>query len=127
MDVQKIPYVALSSLYGLRYYILFTFLGFLGYKAFCLALYTYRTRQRWYDIPHLPRHWLLGNLVDIGKKCNPRLGRHPDYGFEEMWNELGQPACFMVDLAPADVHSFLVTAEPGAAEACVQPSPEYKY
>ena len=127
MDVQRIPYFALSSLYSLRYYILVALLAFLSYKAFCLGLYTYRTRQRWDDIPHLPRHWLLGNLVDIGKKCNPRLGRHPDYGFEEMWNELGQPACFLVDLAPADVHSFLVTAEPGAAETCVQPSPEYKY
>ena len=63
----------------------------------------------------------------MGEKCNPGLGRHPDYGFEEVWNELGQPSCFMVDLLPADSHSFLVTAEPQIAEAIVQPSPEYKY
>ena len=99
MDEKNISHVAFSSLYSLRYYILLGSLGFLGYKIFSLAVYTYHTRQRWYDIPHLPRHWLLGNLVAIGKKCNPRLGRHPDYGFEEMWNELGQPGCFMVDLA----------------------------
>lgn len=127
MDLWSLLSAALSSLYGLRYYLVIAFLAFLCYKAFGLALYTYRTRQRYNDIPHLPRHWLMGNLVAIGKKCSPRLGRHPDYGFEEMWNELGQPSCFMVDLAPADVHSFLVTAEPQVAEVCVQPSPEYKY
>ena len=127
MEFANIPLAALSSLHELRYYILSILLLLLGYKIFALAQYTYRTRQRYDDIPHLPRHWLLGNLVAIGQKCNPRLGRHPDYGFEEMWNELGQPAAFLVDLAPVDVHSFVVTAEPQIAETCVQPSPEYKY
>lgn len=127
MESQNLLLAALSSIYGLRYYLLIIGVSYLGYKIFSIAIYTYKTRQRYDDIPHLPRHWLTGNLVEIGKKCNPQMGRHPDYGFEEMWNELGQPSCFMVDLAPVDVHSFLVTAEPQIAEAIVQPSADYKY
>ena len=117
----------LSSIYGLRYLVLAVLTGALAYKAFVLTVYTYRSRQRYHDIPSVARHWLFGNLKTIGEKCAPGRNRHPDFGFEEIWNELGQPSCFMVDLAPVDVHSFLIVCEPQIAEACVQPSAEYKY
>ena len=119
--------VLFSTIYGLRYVVLATFTCYLMYKVSVKAIYTYRFRQRYHDIPSLPRHWFWGNLKDIGEKCNPRINRHPDYGFEEMWNEMGQPSCFLVDLAPVENHSFLIVAEPHIAEAIVQPSSEYKY
>ncbi|KAK5174101.1 uncharacterized protein LTR77_001181 [Saxophila tyrrhenica] len=84
-------------------------------------------RQKYHDIPSLPRHWAFGNLKIIGEKCNPRAGRHPDYGFEEIWNDLDRPAAFMVDLAPVDKRSFLVVAEPSIAESATQPGDKFKY
>ena len=116
-----------SSIYGFRYLILVALICFLAYKICLRAVYTYRSRQRYHDVPSLPRHPIFGNLKSIGEKCAPGRNRHPDFGFEEMWNELGRPAAFMVDLAPVDVHSFLVVCDPQVAEACVQPSSEYKY
>lgn len=100
---------------------------YISYKFCSLVLYTYKTRSRYHDIPSYPRHWLFGNLKSIGEKCSPQSGRHADYGFEEMWNELGRPAAYMVDLAPIDAHSFLVIAEPQIEEPLVQPSNDYKY
>ena len=126
MGFQNTVLALLSSLYGLRYLVLAVLTGFILYKASVLATDTYRLRQRYHDIPSLPRHWLFGNLKAIGEKCNPRLGRHPDFGLEEMWSELGQPPCFMIDLAPID-SAFLIVAEPQIAEAVAQPSSEYKY
>jgi cytochrome P450 len=55
------------------------------------------------------------------------LKRHPDYGFEEIWRELGEPGCFLVDLAPVENRGFLVIAEPQYAEALLNSSKEFKY
>lgn len=98
-----------------------------AYRIIIKARDTYRSRQKWTDIPGHPRHWLFGNLKSIGEKCNPAANRHPDYGFEEMWIELGRPGAFMIDLAPVDFRNFLIVADPHVAEAIAQPSSEYKY
>lgn len=116
----------LRTINDFRYLIVALFAVFIGHRLSRLALHTYRVRQRYHDIPSLPRHWLFGNLKSVGEKCSPGRGRHPDYGFEEMWNELGRPSCFHVDLAPVDTHGFLVVAEPQVAETVVQISPEYR-
>ncbi|KAK3722168.1 hypothetical protein LTR37_002601 [Vermiconidia calcicola] len=100
---------------------------YIAYRITDAAIYTYRIRQKYHDIPSLPRHWFWGNLQAIGEKCNPALDRHPDYGFEEMWNQLDRPPAFLVDLAPIDRLSFLVVGEPHIAETVVQPSTEFKY
>ena len=116
-----------SYRYSFRFTVFFLFLCFIAYKIFRVIIFTYHTRQRYRDIPSLPRHWLLGNLKAVADKCSPQRGQHADYGFEEIWNELGQPPCFFVDIAPVEDHSFLVVAEPWVAEAITQPSAEYKY
>lgn len=100
---------------------------YVAYKVFDLVIGTIHVRERFQDIPSLPRHWAFGNLKSIGEKCNPRADRHPDYGFEEIWQELGKPAAFMVDLAPVDMRSFLVIAEPQIAEQVAQGSSDWKY
>ncbi|KAK4978282.1 hypothetical protein LTR42_002660 [Elasticomyces elasticus] len=78
-------------------------------------------------MPSLPRHPIWGNLVNAGERLKPSLNRHPDYGFEEIWRELGEPGCFMVDLAPVEDRGFLVIAEPQYIEVLVNPSEDYKY
>lgn len=113
--------------YSLRFTLLIAFLLFIAYKIFRLISFTRHQRQRYQDIPALPRHWALGNLKQVADKCGPQRGQHADYGFEEMWNELGRPPCFLVDIAPVEDHNFLLVAEPWVAEAVAQPSPEYKY
>lgn len=99
---------------------------------YCLSLlirriiHTYRVRHQFLDIPSLPRHPLWGNLVNVGEKLNPAINRHPDYGFEEVWNQLDRPPAFMMDLNPID-KAFFIIADPTVAEALVQPSPQFKY
>ncbi len=122
---ERIPDIDTSR--GIPYLVAALLIPFLAYKALFLFKSTYYTRGRYHDIPSPPRHWLLGNLKVVAQKCSPQLNRHPDYGFEEMWNDLGQPSCFHVDLAPVDNHGFLIVADPSVAEAIVQPSAEYKY
>ena len=117
----------LRNIYDFRSTLGIIFGIYLAYQTLRVILYTYRTRSRYHDIPSYPRHWIFGNLKSIGEKCNPRNGRHADYGFEEMWHELGEPAAFMVDLAPVDKHSFLVVTEPQIAEPLIQASNDYKY
>ena len=116
----------LSSIYDLRYLFVAALGLYVAYKIAALAVFTYRIRQKYHDIPCPERHWFWGTLKVIGEKCNPRSGRHPDYGFEEIWNEMGQPPGFLLDLAPVD-KSFLVVAEPHIAESVAQPSTEFKY
>lgn len=89
-------------------------------------IHTYRIRQRYRDIPSLPRHPIWGNLVNVGMKLDPAINRHPDFGLEEIWNELGHPPAFMFDLNPID-NVFLIIADPTVTEAFVQPSPQFKY
>ena len=90
------------------------------YNAYCI-------RTRFHDIPSLPRHLIWGNLVNAGERLKPSLKRHPDYGFEEIWRELGEPGCFLVDLAPIEDRGFLVIAEPQYVEALVNSTEEFKY
>lgn len=87
----------------------------------------HRLRTRYNDIPSLPRHPIWGNLVNAGERLNPSLKRHPDYGFEEIWQELGEPGCFLVDLAPIEDRGFLIVAEPQYVEAIVNPTGEFKH
>lgn len=117
----------LSSIYSFRIVFLAVCGIYITYKICQIVYGTYHVRQRFDDIPSLPRHWIFGNLKAMGEKCNPRSGRHADYGFEEIWHELDRPAAFMVDLAPVDVRSFLIVAEPQIAESATQPSNDFKY
>ncbi|KAI4217214.1 MAG: hypothetical protein LQ351_000523 [Letrouitia transgressa] len=87
----------------------------------------YRIRTRFHDIPALPRHPVWGNLINAGERLKPSLKRHPNYGFEEIWRELGEPGCFLVDLAPIEDRGFLIIAEPQYAEAVVNSTKEFKY
>jgi cytochrome P450 len=115
-----------SRLYDVRY----AFLSVLGlysyYRLIRWTLRAYGVRTRYRDIACLPRHPLWGNLVNAGEKLNPSRGIHPDYGFEEIWHELGEPSAYLVDLAPID-RGYLVVAEPQVAEVLVQPSEHFKY
>ncbi|KAF2738239.1 cytochrome P450, partial [Polyplosphaeria fusca] len=52
---------------------------------------------------------------------------HPDYGFVEIWEELGEPGCFLVDLAPVVDRGILIIAEPQYVEALVNPMEQFKY
>jgi hypothetical protein len=88
------------------------------------VLKTYNIRRRYNDIPQLPRHPLWGNLINCGEKLAG--SKHPDYGFEEMWESMGRPSCFLMDLAPVE-GAFLILAEPQIAEAIVYPSKQFKY
>ena len=87
----------------------------------------HHTRTRYHDIPSLPRHPIWGNLINAGERLNPSLQRHPDYGFEEIWHELGEPGCFLVDLAPVEDRGFLIITEPQYVEALVNSTEEFKY
>ncbi|KIX08003.1 uncharacterized protein Z518_02658 [Rhinocladiella mackenziei CBS 650.93] len=91
-----------------------------------LILRTYRARQRWLDIPGLPRHPMWGHLINMGEKLNPALNRHPDYAFEQVWDSLGRPDAFLMDMEPVD-RCFLIVADPTVSEALVQPTSQFKY
>lgn len=65
-------------------------------------------------------------MANIGPRLDPSLKRHPDYGFMQVWDELGHPDAFLLDMEPAAV-TFLLVTHPGIAESLVQPSPQYKY
>jgi hypothetical protein len=98
-----------------------------AYISLCLfrvVRKTYNTRRLYNDIPQLPRHPIWGNLINCGEKLAGN--RHPDYGFEEIWESIGRPPCFLMDLTPVD-KAFLILAEPQIAEAIVYPSKQYKY
>ncbi|OBT43353.1 hypothetical protein VE00_05750 [Pseudogymnoascus sp. WSF 3629] len=114
-----------------RYHIrstLFVVLGlYVLYRVSHWIYKAYRVRTRFHDIPSLPRHPIWGNLVNAGERLKPSLKRHPDYGFEEIWRELGEPGRFLVDLAPVEDRGFLVIAEPQYAEALLNSSKEFKY
>ena len=100
---------------------------YISYRTSQWIYKAYRIRTRFQDIPSLPRHLIWGNLVNAGERLKPSLKRHPDYGFEEIWQELGQPGCFLVDLAPVEDRGFLIIAEPRYVEALVNSTEEFKY
>ena len=95
-------------------------------KVFRSIQSTCRARKRYQEIPQLPRHPIWGNLVNIGEKLNPVLRRHSDYAFEEIWNSLGNPPAFLMDLHPVD-RAFLIIADPVLAEEISQPNATFKY
>lgn len=100
--------------------------GVLARRIYRRLLFAHRQHARYNDIPHFPKHWFLGNLVAVGQRLAPTINQHPDYAFEEMWNELGRPPAFIIDLAPID-RTMMIVCHPQIAEALTQPSPEYKY
>ena len=116
----------LLKLYDFRYTLIAFVAVYLLYRLYQLIQFSNFVRTRYGDIPSLPRHPIWGNLVNAGQRLNPSLGRHPDYGIEEIWHELGQPTCYLLDLAPVD-RGLLVIAEPGLSEVLVNPSEQYKY
>jgi hypothetical protein len=84
----------------------------------------YNIRRRYNDIPQLPRHPILGSLVNCGEKL---VGsRHPDYGLKRYGGSVGRPSCFLMDLSLVD-GAFLILVEPQLAKAIVFPSKRYKY
>jgi cytochrome P450 len=115
-----------SRLYDFGHFLLSILGLYLLYRLSQWIYKAHRVRERYHDILSLPRNPIYGNLINAGKKLNPSLGRHPDYGFEEIWHELGNPGCYLVDLAPVD-NGFLVIAEPSYAEALVNPCEQFKY
>jgi cytochrome P450 len=116
----------ISRLYDARSTVLVIIALYLSYRISQWTYKAYLVRTRYRDIPSLPRHLIWGNLINAGERLNPSLNRHPDYGLEEIWHELGEPGCFLVDLAPVDC-AFLVIAEPQYVEALVNPSEQFKY
>lgn len=100
--------------------------GFLARRIYRRLRFANEVHRRYSDIPHFPRHWFFGNLINIGEKLAPSINQHPDFAFEKMWNELGRPPAFFVDLAPID-RAMMVVCHPQIAETLTQPSPEYKY
>ena len=110
---------------------IFTLLAILGgvyisVKILRVIQHTYRARHRYQEIPQLPRHPVWGHLVNMGEKLNPALRRHPDYAFEEIWNSLGKPPAYLMDLHPID-SAFLIVADHRIAEEISQPSATFKY
>ena len=111
-------------LYQARYYLIAISCVVVILRLSSIIRFTVHTRRRYKDIPSLPRNPVWGNLINCGEKLAGN--RHPDYGFEEMWEALERPPCFLMDLAPIE-GSFLMLAEPQMAEALVSPSKQYKY
>ena len=77
----------LQRLWDARYLVLVVVALYTLSRLFQWIYKAYRVRTRYHDITSLPRHILWGNLVNAGARLNPSLKRHPDYGFEEIWNE----------------------------------------
>ena len=113
--------------YHIRSTLLIVFALYASYRISQWIYKAYRIRTRFYDIPSLPRHRIWGNLINAGERLKPSLKRHPDYGFEEIWRELGEPGCFLVDLAPVEDRGFLIIAEPQYVEAVVSSTEHFKY
>ena len=115
-----------SKAHGARYPVLVIIALYFSYRVAQWIHEGYFVRTRYHDIPSLPRHPLWGNLINCGIRLNPLLDRHPDYGLEEIWDDLGNPGCFLLDFAPV-YHGLLIIAEPQYVEALVQPSELFKY
>ncbi|KAL8740421.1 MAG: hypothetical protein Q9190_006878 [Brigantiaea leucoxantha] len=116
-----------ASLYRVRSTLLVILALYVSYQSLQWIYKAYLVRTHFRDIPSLPRHPIWGNLKNAGERLKPSLKRHPDYGFEEIWRELGEPGCFLVDLAPVEDRGFLVIAEPQHVEALVNSTEEFKY
>ncbi|KFX92858.1 hypothetical protein V490_05136 [Pseudogymnoascus sp. VKM F-3557] len=117
----------LEPVYNIRSTFLVIFAVYFSYRISQWIYKAHRVRTRYHDIPSLPRHLIWGNIINAGERLKPSLKRHPDYGFEEIWRELGEPGCFMADLAPVEDRGFLIIAEPQYAEALVNATKEFKH
>ncbi|KIW30827.1 uncharacterized protein PV07_02521 [Cladophialophora immunda] len=115
LDTRRLPSLLLA-LIGL----------YLTVKVIRIIQRTITARRRYKEIPQLPRHPVWGHLVNMGEKLNPALLRHPDYAFEEIWESLGRPPAFLMDLNPVD-SVFLIVADPEVAEQITQPNSVFKY
>lgn len=116
-----------SSSNGIRSTLLFIVVLYVLYRFTRRTYKAYCIRSRHHDTPSLPRHPVWGNLVNAGQRLKPSLNRHPDYGFEEIWRDLGEPGCFLVNLAPIEDRGFLTVAEPLYIEAFVNSTEDFKY
>ena len=96
------------------------------YRFIKCAMFVYHVRRKYDDIPHLPRHPIWGNISNAGTLMDPNLPRLYEYGLEEIWEELGRPAVYLIDLAPL-TPSLLIVADPDVAESVASASAEYKY
>ncbi|KAK5069613.1 hypothetical protein LTR64_008294 [Lithohypha guttulata] len=99
---------------------------FVLYKIFETSVFTYRTHTGYKDLPQHPRHWFWGHLATIGPKLNPSINAHPDYAFEDVWHELGNPPAYVVDLAPVD-RAMIIIADPTVAESITQPTERFRH
>lgn len=115
------------SYYNLKRTLLGVLVLYIFYRFSGLLYGAYRIRTSWRDIPSLHRHPIWGNIVNAGRRMDLKLDRHIDYAFEEIWQELGEPGCFVVDLAPVHPHGLLIVAEPQHAESITNPSEGFKY
>ncbi|KIW84733.1 hypothetical protein Z517_00121 [Fonsecaea pedrosoi CBS 271.37] len=115
LDTKRLPFLlcALVTIY-------------LTIKLVQIIRTTISARRRYREIPQLPRHPVWGHLVNMGEKLNPALKRHPDYAFEEIWESLGRPPAYLMDLLPVDT-VFLIVADPDIAEQITQPNSVFKY
>src|SRR5436190_547762 len=108
----------------------------------CLR-YLLRRAARNGDLPSLPRSRLFGHLPTITKYMNP--DRHPgmlesgyrpacpltrsiDYGFNQIYHELGEPDWFYYDPLPLPFSpGVIVVTSPAIAEQITQPSTTLPY
>src|SRR4051812_32878382 len=110
----------------IRSFVVILIAMYVSTKLFRAIQRTYSARRRHQDIPQLPRHPIWGHLINMGQKLNPALRRHPDYAFEEIWESLGRPPAFLMDLLPMD-RALLIVADPEIAEEIAQPNSAFKY
>ena len=108
-------------------------LGLLAAAAVPLVLlYCYwglhhRRRKQFGNIPQLKSSLLMGNLLHMNEGLQRgEPDRHSDYLFEEMWNELGRPSCFLVDLWPA-TWPLLIVANHDIAEQFSKANRQFAY
>lgn len=105
---------------------LFASVLYLANRIIETIIFTHRTHHRYNDIPQTQRHWLWGHIISIGPRLSPSVNQHPDYTFQEVWEEIGQPPAFVLDMSPID-RATLVICDPSMAEMVTQPSHEFKY
>lgn len=77
-------------------------------------------------IPSLKRSFFFGSLLELEKYMSP--DRHGDYGFEKIYEDLGEPECFYIDFRPFHfLPSMLVVTSPYIAEQISRPSSNFPY
>jgi cytochrome P450 len=115
-----------SKLYEARLPVFIIVVLYVTYQAAGWLYRGYLVRVRYHEIISLPRNPIWGNLINCGPRLSPLLKQHPDYGLEQIWQELGSPGCFLLDFAPI-FHGILIVAEPQYIEPLIQPREDFKY